>query len=80
MNKNYSFNLKILLISLVIPILFFTISILTMNDYGETTDEKFDQHIGEFYYNNWAKKGVKGLKRDLYLCNEIMVRFLMLLW
>ncbi|OGK13086.1 hypothetical protein A2859_01235 [Candidatus Roizmanbacteria bacterium RIFCSPHIGHO2_01_FULL_37_16b] len=62
MNKNYSFNLKILLISLVIPILFFTISILTMNDYGETTDEKFDQHIGEFYYNNWAKKGVKGLE------------------
>src|SRR3989337_3635093 len=55
-------NLTALLISLIIPLLFFSLSIFTMNDYGETTDEKFDQHIGEFYYFDWAKKGVKGLE------------------
>ena len=62
MTKFYRLNLTTLLISLIIPLLFFSISIFTMNDYGETTDEKFDQHIGEFYYNDWAKKGVKGLE------------------
>ena len=62
MTKPYSLNLTTLLLSLIIPLLFFSISIFTMNDYGETTDEKFDQHIGEFYYYDWAKKGVKGLE------------------
>src|SRR3989338_5103108 len=62
MTKPYNLNLTTLLLSLIIPLLFFSISIFTMNDYGETTDEKFDQHIGEFYYFDWAKKGVKGLE------------------
>ena len=47
--------------SLIIPVLFFSVSIFTMNDYGETTDEKFDQHIGEFYYYDWKNKGFDGL-------------------
>lgn len=54
--------IKHFLLSLIIPIVFFSIGIATMNDYGETTDEKFDQHIGEFYYYNWGRKGIEGLK------------------
>lgn len=50
-----------LLIGLIIPIIFFFVGISVMNDYGETTDEKFDQHIGEFYYYDWDTKGIKGL-------------------
>src|SRR3989344_1077379 len=62
MAKLNKINFTIFLYSLLVPVLFFFVSIYTINDYGETTDEKFDQHIGEFYYNNWTKKGVKGLE------------------
>lgn len=55
--KNFHF-----ILGLIIPLLFLTVSLYTINDYGETTDEKFDQHIGEFYYNDWNKKGIKGLE------------------
>lgn len=50
-----------LLVFLVVPLIFFFVSLLTINDYGETTDEKFDQHIGEFYYYDWSKKEYDGL-------------------
>src|SRR3990167_11269322 len=62
MAKLNKINFTVFLYSLLVPVLFFFVSIYTINDYGETTDEKFDQHIGEFYYNNWTKKGVKGLE------------------
>lgn len=61
-DKRYPVNIRIVLLSLLIPVLFFLTSLYTINDYGETTDEKFDQHIGEFYYYQWQEKGVKGLE------------------
>lgn len=56
-------KIKLFLISLIIPLIFLFISLLTINDYGETTDEKFDQHIGEFYYYQWKEKGLDGLNK-----------------
>lgn len=61
-NKFKRFNINRLFIGLIIPITFFFVGINAMNDYGETTDEKFDQHIGEFYYYDWKEKGVEGLR------------------
>lgn len=52
-----------LLISLIVPVGFFLIGLANINDYGETTDEKFDQHIGEFYYYNWKQDGLPGLEQ-----------------
>jgi len=51
-----------LLVGFIIPVIFFFVGISTMNDYGETTDEKFDQHIGEYYYYDWKTQGIDGLK------------------
>lgn len=55
-------SIKHFLLSLIIPIVFFSVGIATVNDYGETTDEKFDQHIGEYYYYQWGEKGLEGLR------------------
>lgn len=37
-----------------IPIIFFSVGLFNLRDYGETNDEKFDQYIGEFYYYYWG--------------------------
>lgn len=50
-----------LLLSLIVPLGFFCVGFCTIDDYGETTDEKFDQHIGEFYYYRWSEVGYPGL-------------------
>lgn len=49
------------IVAAICSITFFLIGLLTRNDYCETTDEKFDQHIGEFYYYHWSEKGIDGL-------------------
>jgi len=53
---------RLLLLSLLVPVAFLAVGIHTRNDYGETWDEQFDQDIGRFYWDDWAKNGVKGLQ------------------
>lgn len=61
-NKFKKIKIYNLLIGFIIPITFFLVGISVINDYGETTDEKFDQHIGEYYYYQWKEKEVEGLR------------------
>lgn len=53
--------IKTLLLSLLVPLCFLAVGVATLEDYGETTDEKFDQHIGEYYYYQWSQTGYQGL-------------------
>jgi hypothetical protein len=53
---------RVLLLSLVVPVVFLVAGIATRNDVGETWDEQFDQDIGRFYVHSWPEKGVKGLE------------------
>ncbi len=45
-----------LLAGSLIPVIFLLISIMVMNDYGETTDEKASQISGSYYYYQWGKQ------------------------
>lgn len=56
-------TVKNLSLSLVIPLVFFLLGLLAINDYGETNDEKFDQHIGQYYYYKWSESGIEGLEK-----------------
>ncbi len=51
----------VLLVSVLISLMFFLIGLSAINDFGETTDEKFDQNIGEWYLWDWPTKGITGL-------------------
>ncbi len=53
---------RLWLVSLVVPIAFLAVGLHTRNDFGETWDEQFDQDIGRFYLNDWAKTGIEGLR------------------
>ena len=48
---------------ILITSIFLIVGFFNINDYWETTDEKFDQHIGQFYYSEWAKTGKDGLEK-----------------
>ena len=43
---------------LVLPAVFFLISLRNIHDYGETSDEAYDQSIGRFYYEEYPKTGL----------------------
>ena len=58
---------RVLLVSLVVPLLFLAVGLATLKDFGETWDEQFDQNIGRYYYNDWKNEGVKGLERFIPL-------------
>ena len=58
---------RVLLLSLVVPLLFLATALATLKDYGETWDEQFDLNIGRYYYNDWKNEGVKGLERFIPL-------------
>lgn len=47
---------KAILIGMFISVAFLFISVATMNDYGETTDEKPSQISGSYYYYQWDKQ------------------------
>jgi hypothetical protein len=53
---------RLWLVSLVVPVVFLAVGLHTRNDFGETWDEQFDQDIGRFYLNDWAKTGIEGLR------------------
>lgn len=40
-----------LYLSLLIPLAFFCVGLWTINDFGETGDERFDRRVGQFYFN-----------------------------
>lgn len=44
-----------------LPIVFFLISLHNVYDYGETSDEAYDQAIGRFYTEDYPKTGFKEL-------------------
>jgi hypothetical protein len=44
-----------------LPLVFFLISLHNVYDYGETSDEAYDQAIGRFYYEDYPKTGFKEL-------------------
>ena len=44
-----------------LPLLFFLISLHNVYDYGETSDEAYDQAIGGFYYEDYPKTGFADL-------------------
>ena len=58
---------RVRLLGLLVPALFFAVSLATLRDYGETWDEQFDQNIGRFYWNDWSREGLKGLERFIPL-------------
>lgn len=53
----------VLLLSLIVPLVFLAVGIMTRNDWAETWDEQFDQDIGRFYVKDWPEKGVSGLEK-----------------
>lgn len=55
------FTFKKFLGSLFIPIVFLTVSLYNITDYGETFDEFPDREIGEFYYHQWPSQGYDGI-------------------
>jgi hypothetical protein len=44
-----------------LPLVFFLISLHNVYDYGETSDEAYDQAIGRFYYEDYPKTGFANL-------------------
>lgn len=56
MNRSKKQIVTAIIIGSIIPLLFLGISIYTMNDYGETTDEKASQISGGYYYYQWGKQ------------------------
>ena len=60
-------RMRVLLLSLVVPLLFLALALATLKDYGETWDEQFDLNIGRYYYSDWKNEGVKGLERFIPL-------------
>jgi hypothetical protein len=44
-----------------LPLVFFLISLRNVYDYGETSDEAYDQAIGRFYYEDYPKTGFADL-------------------
>jgi hypothetical protein len=53
---------RLLLLSLAVPVAFLLVGLVTLNDYGETWDEQFDQDIGRYYVNDWGTRGAAGLE------------------
>ena len=53
---------RLLLLSLAVPLAFLLVGAATLNDYGETWDEQFDQDIGRFYLHEWGNRGAAGLE------------------
>ena len=50
-----------LLISLLVPAIFFAVGLSNRLDYGETTDEKHDRHLGSCYLDVYPVSGHQGL-------------------
>lgn len=45
----------------LVPVAFFACGLLTLHDYGETSDEGYDTSIGRFYYEEYPKTGLANL-------------------
>ncbi len=56
---------KPLLLSFIVPIVFLIVSLMTINDYGETTDESAIWAIGEHAYHAWFKLDQNELLEEL---------------
>lgn len=48
-----------------LPLAFFLVSLHNVYDYGETSDEAYDQAIGRFYYEDYPKTGLQELDARL---------------
>ncbi len=51
--------------ALLIPLAFFLVSLHNLYDYGETSDEAYDKIIGDFYYSEYPKTGLKNIEAVL---------------
>lgn len=49
----------------LVPVAFFLLGLLTLHDYGETSDEGYDTSIGRFYYYEYPKTGLVNLEARL---------------
>ncbi len=43
--------------ALLVPALFFLVSLRNLHDYGETSDEAYDRMVGQFYFHDYPKTG-----------------------
>ncbi len=49
----------------LVPAAFFGLGLLTIHDYGQTSDEDYDVSIGRFYYEEFPKTGLANLDARL---------------